>query len=164
MATAGNTDSLSIKLRYLFVWVEARNDIPKRLIEGRYSIIKIARFTITILALLSFSSVALGSPVWNSATYAGLWYGLVSAGYVIAAMIFLLGLRMWYGPSVAFFIISAIVNLSINSGSGLNPLGAAGSINFDDILSVFWVYLVVVGLLLMRYDKGSKINDILSQS
>ena len=158
------SESLSVKLRYLFVWLEARNDIPKRLIAGGYSTIKLSRFSMTILALLSFSSVALGSTVWNSASLAGLWYGLVAAGYVVVAVIFLLGFRMWYGGSVAFFIVSAIVNLSLNNNGGLNPLGASGTVAFNEMLALIWVYLVVVGLVMMRYDKGSKLNDLLAQS
>ncbi len=156
--------SLMIKLRYLFIWLEARNDLPKKFITGGYSIIKLARFSMTILALLSFSSVALGSPVWNSASLAGLWYGLIAAGYVVVAVIFLLGIRMWYGGSVAFFIISGIVNYHLASSGGPNPLGAWGTVNFNNIVALAWLYLIIVGLLMMRYDKGSKVNDLLAQS
>ncbi len=157
-------ESLMIRLRYMFVWLEARNNTPKKFIAGSYSAIKIARFSMTVLALLSFSSVALGSPVWNSASILGLWYGLISAGYVVVAFIFLMGLRMWYGGAVSFFIISALVNFSVDNSGGLNPLGAWGTVNFNNLVALGWLYLVVVGLILMRYDKGSKVNELLAQS
>jgi hypothetical protein len=88
----------------------------------------------------------------------------VAAGYVVVAVIFLLGFRMWYGGSVAFFIASAIINLSLDNSGGLNPLGASGTVAFNEMLGLIWVYLVLVGLVMMRYDKGSKLNDMLAQS
>ncbi len=156
--------SLAVKIRYFFVWLEARNDIPKRLISGGYSTIKLLRFSLAIIALISFSSVALGSPVWNSASIYGLWYGFVAAGYIIISAVFLLGLRMWYGGSIFFFLASAVINLNLGSDGGLNPLGAAGTPAFNAILSLGWLYLVVIGLAMTRYDKGSKKNQLLIQS
>lgn len=155
---------LGLKLRYFNVWLSARS-LPKNWVRGNFSKIKLLRFSMVIISLISFSSVALGSTVWNSASFAGLWYGAISAGYVLTAMIFLLGMRMWYGAGEAFFIVSGIINLGINdAGTGFNPLGAAANAYVNSFIAIFWVYLVIVGLLMMRYDKGSKLNDLLQQS
>ena len=155
---------LKIWLWAMPIWLSARSNTPKSWFAGGYSRIKIMRFSLVVLALLDFSAVALGNPIWNYANYLSLWFGLVGAGYIIIAVVYLLGLRMWYGPNEIFLLLSAFVNLYLGAGSDMNPLGSLGSHGFNFVLSLTWVYLVLVGLLMMRYDKGSKINELLSQS
>ena len=155
---------LKIWLWSLPLWLSARSNTPKSWFAGGYSRIKVVRFSLVVLALLDFSAVALGNPVWNYANYLSLWFGLVEAGYIIIAVVYLLGLRMWYGPNVAFLLLSAFINLYLGAGSDINPLGSLGSHGFNFILSLTWIYLVLVGLIIMRYDKGSKINELLAQS
>jgi len=148
----------------MFIWLAARRNTPKSWFSGSYSTIKLVRFSLVILALFDFSAVALGNPIWNSANLVSLWFGLAEAGYVIIAMIYLLGLRMWYAANEVFLIGSAIINFSLGSSAGLNPLGALGSVTLNTILALTWLYLVIVGLIMMRYDKGSKVNELLLQS
>ena len=155
---------LKIWLWAMPLWLSAKSNTPKSWFAGGYSRIKIMRFSLVVLALLDFSAVALGNPIWNYANYLSLWFGLVGAGYIIIAVVYLLGLRMWYGPNEIFLLLSAFVNLYLGAGSDMNPLGSLGSHVFNFVLSLTWVYLVLVGLLMMRYDKGSKINELLSQS
>ncbi len=157
-------NGLLIRLRYLSVWLSAREDLPINFITGGFSSIKLLRFSLAIISLISFSSVALGSPVWSSASYLGLWYGIVSSGYIIVAMIFLLGLRMWYGASVGFSLLSSIINLALDERSGFHPLGTWGATDLNNLVALGWIYLVLCGLFMMRYDKGSKINEMLVQS
>ena len=155
---------LKIWLWAMPLWLSAKSNTPKSWFAGGYSRIKIMRFSLVVLALLDFSAVALGNQIWNYANYLSLWFGLVGAGYIIIAVVYLLGLRMWYGPNEIFLLLSAFVNLYLGAGSDMNPLGSLGSHGFNFVLSLTWVYLVLVGLLMMRYDKGSKINELLSQS
>ena len=35
---------------------------------------------------------------------------------------------------------------------------------FSAIIALTWLYLIACGLVLMMYDKGSKLNDLLAQS
>ncbi len=163
--------TLSEKLRRLKIWLwaaplwlSARSDTPKSWFAGGYSLIKTVRFSLVMLALLDFSAVAIGNPIWNTASYLSLWFGLVEAGYIVIAIVYLLGLRMWYGPNVAFLVLSALANMHLGAGGDLNPLGSLGSSGFNFIISLTWIYLVIVGIVIMRYDKGSKINGLLSQS
>ncbi|HVA83259.1 MAG TPA: hypothetical protein VNF06_03785 [Candidatus Aquilonibacter sp.] len=154
---------LQNRLRYLFFWLEVRKDVPKNWFKGNYSPIKLARFSMVLLALLNFSAVALGSPNWNAATVYSLWLGFASAIYIIVAIIYMLGFRMWYGLSSGFLVLSAIVNYMFDSAGGPDALSATG-VTFNNLIALSWLYLVLMGLILMRYDKGSKLNSVLQES
>ena len=152
------------RLRFAFFWLSVRKDVPKQWFKGSYSTIKIVRFSLVFFALLNFSAVALGSPNWNTATTYSLWLGFASAAYLLIAIVYFLGLRMWYGPTSAFLILSAIINYLFDSAGGPDALTGGSTALFNDAIAVTWLYLVVVGLIMMRYDRGSKLNDLLSQS
>ncbi|MDE1823597.1 MAG: hypothetical protein KGI00_04190 [Candidatus Micrarchaeota archaeon] len=151
-------------MRVAFAWLAFRKDTPAAWFRGSYSWIKIVRFSLVVLALLNFSAVALGSPDWNTATPYSLWLGFASAAYIIIAIVYFLGLRMWYGPVAAFLIISAILNYAFDSSGGPDALSPLNQPTFNNLIALSWVYLVLVGLALMRYDKGSRINEMLQQS
>ncbi len=151
-------------IQYTFFWLSARKDVPKSWFRGGFSNVKLIRFSLVVFALLNFSAVALGSTVWNSATPYSLWLGFASAAYIIIAIVYLLGLRAWYGPSSLFLVVSLAVNYLFNSGGGPVALSQSASPWFNGFIVLTWVYLVVVGLLLMRYDRGSRLNDLLVQS
>lgn len=150
-------------IRYALFWLEVRKDVPKRWFKGGYSLIKLARFSMVFFALINFSAVALGSPNWNSATIYSLWLGFASALYILVGIIYMLGFRMWYGMSSAFLIISALINYSIDSTGGPDALTAT-PVSFNNLIALTWLYLVLMGLVLMRYDKGSKLNSVLQES
>ena len=152
------------QLRYAFAWLAVRKGLPVEWFRGGYSWIKIVRFSLVAFSLLNFSAVALGSPNWNSATLYGLWLGFASAAYIILAVIYFLGLRMWYGPAAGFAIFAAIINFLFDSRGGPDALSSLNNPNFNDLVGLTWLYLVVVGILIMRYDRGSKINEMLQQS
>lgn len=152
-----------ISLREWFFMLQLRPGIPKSWYSGGYSRIKFVRFSMVVLALLSYSALSLGTN-FTAATFLNLWYGLIAAGYVIVAIVYLLGLRMWYAPSTLFLIISALINLALNFSGGPLGLGPAATLAFAVVVGIFWLYLVIAGLFMLRYDKGSKINEMLLQS
>lgn len=150
-----------IGLKEWFFWLSVR-ETPKSWFAGGYSRIKWMRFTLGIVSLLCYSALALGYN-FTLANYFDIWVGLAGAGYIIIALIYILGLRMWYAPSVLFFLVSAIINIMINVHGG--PLGVgAATPDFLATSVIMWLYVVIVGTIAMPYDKGSKINDALMQS
>ena len=153
-----------ISMRVFTFWLEVQRDTPRSWFSGGYSRIKFARFSLVVLALFDYSGLALGTSSFSAATLSNLWYGLAAAGYIIVAAVYLFGLRMWYAPAVTFVIISALINMAINFAGGPLGLGAGASSLFSLIVNVTWLYMVVAGLMIMRYDKGSKVNDLLLQS
>ncbi len=157
---------IKYKISSYFLWLSVKKGLPKELSKGSYSSIKLLRFSLVIFALLNFSAVALGSPNWNVATPYSLWLGLASAIYILVAVIYLLGLRMWYGPVTAVLVISAITNYAFDATGGPDALSLSASPNllFNDAVAVTWLFLVVAGIFAMRYDRGSKLNELLSQS
>jgi hypothetical protein len=152
-----------IAIREWLFMLGARKDTPRNWFSGSYSRIKLVRVSLVIAALLNYSAFAQGSN-YLEATFTNLWYGLVYAGYIIVSMIFLFGLRMWYGPAIAFTILNVVINLMINFAGGPFALGTTANPAFAYATALIWTYTVVVGLLMMHYDKGSKINEMLQQS
>lgn len=151
-------------LQEAFIWLSFRKNAPQEWFKGSYSPIKLVRMSLVIIALLNFSAVALGSPDWNAATTYSLWLGFASAIYVIVAIVYFLGLRMWYAPSSIVLLLSGGINYAFDSAGGPDALTPFTSPSFNDIIALSWVYLIVVGVLIMRYDKGSKLNELLQQS
>jgi hypothetical protein len=83
---------------------------------------------------------------------------------VLLTVIYFLGLRMWYGPAAGFAIIAAGINYLFDSTGGPDALSPLNKVGFNDLIALSWLYLVIVGILIMKYDKGSKLNELLKQS
>jgi hypothetical protein len=153
---------IPINLRILTVAMEARRDTPKEWFAGGYSRIKLLRLSLAVVALLNYSALALGTN-FTLASWFNLWVGLAGAGYILIAFVYLLGLRMWYAPTTVFVILSAIVNFAINLNGG--PLGVGGATyDFFVVAAIMWLYVLFFGIIALKYDKGSRINDLLQQS
>ncbi len=152
---------IPINLRELSLRLSA-TDTPKSWFRGSYSRIKTLRLSLCLAALLSYSAFSLGTD-FTTASFINLWFGLASSGYIIIAFIYLLGFRMWYAPTTLFMIVSALINFAININGGPLGVGTATSV-FTTATMLLWLYLLVVGVVAMRYDRGSKINEMLKQS
>jgi hypothetical protein len=150
-------------LRYRFAWLSAR-DMPSAWSRGSYSWVKIIRFSLVVFALLNSAALALGSPSWNVANLFSLWLGFVFAAFLLIAVIYFLGLRMWYAGATAFLIVAAVINYLFNAAGGPLALSSYTTVSLSTALALGWLYLVVVGIIIMRYDKGSKLNELLQQS
>jgi hypothetical protein len=71
---------------------------------------------------------------------------------------------MWYGAATAFLIVAAVVNYLFNAAGGPLALSSYTTVSLSTALALGWLYLVIVGIVIMRYDKGSKLNELLKQS
>jgi hypothetical protein len=100
-----------------------------------------------------------------------LWFDIEVIAYTVIAVVYLLGIRTWYAASLGFnafnvvlYFASGIVAIpGITSrpfGSRLNGL-LSGSLN-TEVLMISWVALLIVGILLMKYDPGSALDGLLA--
>ncbi|MHB8295782.1 MAG: hypothetical protein ACYDH5_14395 [Acidimicrobiales bacterium] len=101
-----------------------------------------------------------------------LWLDGEVALYVLIAMIYLLGLRMWYLPAIGYtvvnmvaFFVSGFVAIPGISSAALTGHLAFAQYYFGRGFSVgAWVFLLVVGAIMLRLDNGSKLNELLRDS
>ncbi len=136
---------------------------------GGYRRIQWLRFSMVFFALLGAASHIFASP--GATPEITFWIETEVVAYVIIGVVYLFGLKMWYVPAVLytvlnltiFFTSAFVVIPGITSGLLTGHMqfaeysfGRAGSL-------VSWIYLLVVGIIMLKIDKGSKINDLLKQ-
>lgn len=140
--------------------------------KGAYSLIKIKflRFSLAFAALLNVAAHLYAVPA--ATPIATMYLDSEVALYVFVAMIYTFGLRMWYWPALLYSVLNIslffISGVTAIPGVTTQPLtghieflqysfGRAGSL-------IAWIYLIIVGYIAIKYDKGSKINDLLKES
>lgn len=136
-------------------------------LPGGYRGIQWLRFSMVFFALLGAASHIFASP--GATPEITFWIETEVVAYVIIGVVYLFGLKMWYVPAILYtglnifiFFISAVAVIPGITSSLLighmqfasYSFGRAGSL-------VSWVYLLIVGIIMLKIDKGSKINDLL---
>ncbi len=152
--------SILSRLQLFFFWLKVRQDTPSAWFSGPYSRIKALRFSVVLLSLLNFSMLMFSFHVFTASGRLFLWTGIEASIYIIVAIVFLLGLRIWYAPSLAFFVLNLFIDYFLEQSEFLSQLSSSVSL----LLSLTWVYLVLAAVVLMRYDKGSKLSNDLMES
>lgn len=150
-------------------------DLPKPIARrpgmlAPIGVIKWLRFSMVIVALLDAAAHIFASPA--STAPQTFWLETEVAFYVLIAMIFLLGLRTWYLPTMAYsainivlFFISAFVTIPLVTHAALVGHIQFGQFSFGRGFSVGgWLWLIVVGAILWRVDRGSKLDQLLKDS
>ncbi|MHB1492337.1 MAG: hypothetical protein ACYCSG_02900 [Thermoplasmataceae archaeon] len=140
-----------------------------QIIAGGYSKIKFLRFTLLSFALIDAAAHLYASP--SSFPYVIFWLEIEVAAFIVIGMVFLLGLKIWYLPSVLF----TLFNLAVYLLSGLvalppiSPETLSGHIqfvnySFDRAFSMIaWLYIIIMGLISIKVEKGSKLNDLMKE-
>ncbi|BFI73826.1 hypothetical protein YN1_8130 [Nanoarchaeota archaeon] len=137
---------------------------------GPYSLIKFLRFSLAFAALFEIAAHLYAIPA--ATPVATMYLDTEIALYTFVAIIYIFGLRMWYWPAwiysiiniVLFFISGIIAIPGVTSQPLIGHLefsqysfGRAGSV-------ICWIYLIIFGAIALKYDKGSKINELLMES
>lgn len=94
---------------------------------------------------------------FNSFNMLGFWFDIEVIAYTIIAVIFLLGIRTWYIPSVLFNILNMCLYFFLFP-SHFNIMPGLSTIN---IIVIGWVLFLIIGLLMLKYDPGSELNKLL---
>ncbi len=138
-------------------------------LTGGYTKIKIIRFTLMIFAILDASAHLYASPA--SYPLVTFWLEIEVSAFIIIAIVFWMGLKIWYIPSILFNIFNLVIYL-ISGIVPLPPISGVPLVGHVDFLNysfgrafslVAWVYIILVGTMMLKYDKGSKLNDLLRE-
>ncbi|MCL4323259.1 MAG: hypothetical protein M1498_02275 [Candidatus Thermoplasmatota archaeon] len=138
-------------------------------LTGGYTPMKIVRFTLMAFAMLDASAHLYASPA--SYPFVTFWLEIEVSAFIIIAIVFLLGLKIWYIPAILFnafnlvvYMISGITSLPPISGTPLVGHVQFASYSFGRAFSLIaWLYIMVVGIIMLKYDRGSKLNDLLKE-
>lgn len=136
-------------------------------LTGGYTGKKIVRFTVMLFALIDAAAHLYASPA--SYPLVTFWLEIEVASFIVIGIVFLLGLRIWYLPSVLFTVLNVVLYFvsGIVAIPPISPVALAGHVQFLDysfgraFSLIAWIYIIVVGLILFRYDSGSKLNALL---
>jgi hypothetical protein len=128
------------------------------------------RFFLVLVALVDAAAHIFAAPAKSPEVT--LWLDGEVVLYVLIAMVYLLGLRMWYLPALAYsvlnlvlFFISGFVAIPGISKAALTGHLAFSHYYFGRGFSVgAWIFLLVVGALMLKLDRGSKLNELLRDS
>ena len=128
------------------------------------------RFSLAFFALVNVASHLYALPAKYPVQT--LWLEGEVAFYVMVAVVYILGLRMWYVPAILY----TVFNLLAFFLSGIITIPGITSTVFSTHLTVFqyswgrglsvlaWAYLLVVGVYMLWADKGSGLNKLLKDS
>ena len=129
------------------------------------------RLSLVFFALLDVAAHIFASP--GSTPIVSYWIDIETASYGLIAVIYLLGLRTYYGPPIIFtaynmtmFFVSGLTALPF----GINKVPLTGHLQFlqysfgRGFSLAAWLYLLIVGLIMLRIDRGSRLNDLLKDS
>lgn len=128
------------------------------------------RSSMVVLALLTSAAHLYAIP--GATPEVTFWLETEVVGYLLIAVVYLLGLRSWYRFAVGYsvfnmgvFFLSAITVMP-----GITHANLLGHLQFADysfgraFSLAGWVYLISVGVLLRRVDPGSSVDALLRQS
>ena len=125
------------------------------------------RVSMVVVGLLTAAAHLFALP--GSTPQVTFWLETEVVGYVMVAIIFLLGLRSWYAYTIGYsllnvglFFVSALVILpGITHGLLLGHIDWAQYSYGRGFALGGWVYLIAVGGILLRYDRGSLLDELL---
>ncbi len=137
-------------------------------VEPSHRALEYLRLSMVIFALTDVAAHLFASP--GTTPMVSYWIDIETAVYGLIAVVYLLGLRRYYLPPILFtaynlvmYFVSGLVALPF----GINNAPLAGHIQFAQysfgrgfsLLS--WLYLLVVGVVMLKKDPGSKLNELL---
>lgn len=155
--------------------------------QGRWNALYIGRALMAVFALLvaaahlaytiplsaaSFPAPGSGTSHGGAISFNtfGFWFDVEVIADVLVAVVFLLGLRTWYPLSILFnafnmglYFVSGLVAIPFvtqNAFPGRFDLSLG--ISTINIIIIGWIVLLVLGLLLMKYDPGSELDGLLA--
>lgn len=139
-----------------------------RILGDQHRRLSLVRLSMAFFSLIDVAAHLYASP--GSTPIVSYWIDIETATYGLIAVVYLLGLRRYYLLPILFttynmfmYFLSGLVALPF----GIAPKPLVGHIQFGlysfgrGMSLAGWVYLLVVGIILLRRDPGSKINELL---
>jgi hypothetical protein len=131
--------------------------------------LSLIRLSMAFFALIDVAAHLYASP--GSTPIVSYWIDIETATYGLIAVVYLLGLRRYYLLPILFtaynmsmYFLSGLIALPF----GIAPKPLVGHVQFAlysfgrGMSLAGWIYLMVVGIILLRKDPGSKLNELLS--
>lgn len=128
------------------------------------------RLSLVFFAVLDVAAHLFASP--GATPIVSYWIDIETAAYSLIAVIYLLGLRQYYGPPIVFtaynlfmFFLSGVMALPF----GINKAPLAGHVAFlqysfgRGFSLVAWLYLLIVGIWMLKADPGSPLSALLQE-
>ena len=128
------------------------------------------RLSMVILALIDVAAHVYASP--GATPIVSYWIDIETAAYSLIAVVYLLGLRRYYMPPVlftAYNLIMYFVSGAVAFPFGINKAPLSGHLQFAQysfgrgFSLISWLYLLVVGIILLKKDPGSPLNRLLGK-
>ncbi len=126
------------------------------------------RLSMVLFSLVDVAAHLFASP--GATPIVSYWIDIETATYGLIAVIYLLGLRRYYVPPILFtaynlimYFVSGLVALPF----GISKAPLAGHLQFAQYsfgrgFSLLpWLYLLIIGIVLLKKDPGSKLNQLL---
>ena len=96
----------------------------------------------------------------------GLWFEIETIAYTVIAVVFLLGIRRWYGAAVVFNAFNVVIYFlsGYMAIPGITPMAfgsrfaALGASLSGTVLIISWIALLILSLVFLKYDKGSELE------
>ena len=141
----------------------------KASLAGAFTGIKWLRFTMVVLALLDAAAHLFSSP--GQTPEVTFWLETEVAVYVLISVIYLLGLRSWYTPAIAYSVLNLVIFFlsAFVPMPGITHGALVGHVQFAQysfgrgFSLLAWLYLILVGLVLNRIDRGSQLDRLLRE-
>jgi hypothetical protein len=133
--------------------------------------LSLLRLSMTFFALVDVAAHLFASP--GSTPIVSYWIDIETATYGIIGVVYLLGLRRYYLLPILFtaynmfmYFLTGFVALPF----GIDPKPLVGHLQFASysfgrgMSLAGWLYLLVVGIIMLKKDPGSKLNQLLDEN
>lgn len=128
------------------------------------------RLTLVFFSLLNVAAHLYASP--GATPIVSYWIDIETATYGLIATVYLLGLRRYYVVPILFttynmalYFLSGIIALPF----GINSAPLVGHVQFAlysfgrGMSLAAWIYLLVAGIVMLKVDAGSALNQLLDE-
>ena len=139
-----------------------------RILRSDHRSMDLLRLSMAFFAVVDVAAHLYASP--GSTPIVSYWIDVETAAYGLIAVVYLLGLRRYYLLPVLFttynlvmYFLSGLVSLPF----GIDPTPLVGHVQFAQysfgrgMSMAAWIYLLIVGIILLKKDPGSQINRLL---
>ncbi len=132
--------------------------------------VHILRLTCVFFALCNVAAHVYASP--GATPITTWWIDVEIAAYGLIAVIYLFGLRMFYWPPLGFTVFTMIMYFLSGwvAMGAIDPTPLVGHLQFlhysfgRGFSVASWLYLLIVGWIMLKQDPGSQVNELLKQS
>ena len=111
-------------------------------------------------------SSGFAGPSFNAMSF---WFAVEVIAYTLIAVVFLLGLRTWYTLAMAFnafnlviYFLSGVIGIpGVTPGAFPGRFDIMLGLSSINIIIIGWVVVLVLGLIMLKYDPGSELDRLL---